>query len=132
MNFQWNYQKPILLLQQQCPWHQENVQVQELTLAEIQKKFTVFGWVTLHEIGNELVVGRTRISREGIIIVELTLAITQDFFWKLYVYHKLFEVESSEIFLNQLRVLSINKFVKNLNKCDIRIENNDFEILVKN
>ena len=110
----------------------ENVQVQELTLAEIQKKFTVFGWATLHKTGNELVVGRTRILREGQIIVELTLEITQDFYWKLYVHHKLFEVASSDVFPNQLTVLNINKFVENLNKCNICIGNNDFENVVRN
>ena len=42
----------------------ENVQVQQLTLAGFQKEFTGFGWAAHHE----LVVGRTRISREEQII----------------------------------------------------------------
>ena len=109
----------------------ENVQVQELTSAEVQKKFTVFGWATLHKSSNELVFRRTRISRGGQIIVELTLEITGHFYWKLYVHHKLFKVVSSEIFSNQLTVLNINKFVENLNKCNICIGNNDFENVVK-
>ena len=86
----------------------ENVQVQELTSAEVQKKFTVFGWAMPHKFSNELVVRRTRISRGGQIIVELTLEITGDFYWKLHVHHKLFKVVSSEIFPNQLTVLNIN------------------------
>ena len=98
-----------------------NAQVQELTLVEIHKK-----------TGDEFVVGRTRISRKGQIIVELTLDVTQDLYWKLHVYHKLFEVVSSDIFPNQLTVLNINKFVETFNKCNICIGNNDLENLVKN
>ena len=49
---------------------------------------------------------RTRISREGYIIVELTLQIIQGFSWKLYVHHKLFEAVSSDVFPNQLTVLN--------------------------
>ena len=62
----------------------------------------------------------------------MTLEITQDFYWKLYVHHKLFEVVSSDVFPNQLTVLNINKFVENLNKYNICIGNNDFEDIVKN
>lgn len=38
----------------------------------------------------------------------------------------------SEVFPKKLTVLSINKFVENLNKYDICIGNNDFENVVKN
>ena len=62
----------------------------------------------------------------------MTLEITQDFYWKLYVHHKLFEAVSSDVFPNQLTVLNINKFVENLNKCNICIGNNDFENVVQN
>ena len=61
----------------------------------------------------------------------MTLEITQDFYWNLYVHHKLFEVVSSGIFPNQLTVLNISRFVENLNKCNIYIRNNDPENLVK-
>ena len=109
-----------------------NAQVQELTLVKVHKKCTVFGWAILHKTGDEFVVGRTRISRKGRIIVEPTLDVTQDLYWKLHVYHKLFEVVSSDIFPNQLTVLSINKFVETFNKCNICIGNNDLENLVNN
>ena len=101
----------------------ENVQLQKLTLIEVHKKFTVVGYAMLHKTSDELVVGRTGISREEQIIVEPMLEITQNFHRKLYVHHKLFEVVSSDVFSDQLTVLNIDKLVENLNKCDKCIGN---------
>ena len=39
---------------------------------------------------------------------------------------------SSDVFSHQLTVLNVDKFVENLNKCNICNGNNDFENLVKN
>ena len=38
---------------------------------------------------------------------------------------------SSDVFSHQLTVLNVDKFVENLNKCNICNGNNDFENLVK-
>ena len=77
----------------------ENVPVQELTLVEVHKKFTGFGWARLHITDNELVIGRTYILREGQIISEM-LEIMEDFYCKLHAHHKLLEVVSLTVFQN--------------------------------